>query len=576
SGANPVTDIQNIRDAIYPLSGRKNAICLIGSNRSSHVPYELYSKRIEAARWFAEHSKMPFDVYGTPFALPNYRGACPVSQKLSMMKQYRFNLCFENTNDPILSAGYVTEKILDCMESRTIPIYLGASNIEQYVPGDCFIDFRKFDGYADLEQYLQKMTDEKYQQYIDAIDAWVTGGNLMKFSETLLYNELAMLCAEASGIDSEILFGGAKSWTLSKPVPPTVRQWQFVQSPAMWTWKHLATANPPLLENGKIVNRLQTTLSQYTEPGIQREDKSALIRKKPSIRVLAAGAKFFSGNARQGYDYGWWNMFDALRRFENVETKFFDYSTESKVRGVAGMSEWLEEIIYKEKPDILFYYPLNGIPGILPASLNSITNSTDTQTIIWMNHLLALSDEDAKLWTSCADHIITTSNQSFRKYQEAGFGNKIIKSQWAFNPYTYPAKTCSKYREISFIGSFESNRSEMIDTIRQSGLPIDVFGSGWHEDSYLSFYDMLKIFGQSKINLDLQHIDAVSPGQMTRRVFEIAGCRSFVITNSAGSPDEYYEPDKEVVCAASPEELIDKCRFYLAHETEREAIALRG
>ncbi len=576
SGTNPVTDIQSLREAIYPLSGRKNAICMIGSNRSSHVPYELYSKRVEAARWFAEHSKMPFDVYGTPFALPNYRGACPVSQKLSMMKQYRFNLCFENTNDPLLSAGYVTEKILDCMESRTVPIYLGASNIDQYVPRDCFIDFREFDGYAGLEQYLQKMTDQEYQRYIAAIDAWVTDGNLMKFSQTPLYNELVTLCAQTSGLDIAKLFDGANSWVLSKPVPPTARQWQFVQTPAMWTWKHLSTANPPLLENGKIVNPLHSISKQYTKPCIQHETKSMLTGKKPSIKVLAAGTKFFSGSARYGYGYGWWNMFDALQRFENVATKFFDYTTEAQVRGVAGMSEWLEEIIFREKPDIFFYFPVKGDPGILPASLNSITDSTDTQTVIWTDHLHSISDEEAIRWTSCADHIITTSNQSFQKYQELGLGRKIIKSQWAFNPFTYPAKIRSKSREISFIGSSGSDRSDMIEKIRQCGVPIDVFGNGWHEDSYLSFYDMVNIIGQSKINLDLPHADVITSGQIARRIFEIAGCRGFIITHPAGCPGEFYEPDKEVVCAASTEELIDKCRYYLVHEREREAIALRG
>lgn len=576
SGNNPVTDIQSLREATYPLSGRKNAICMIGSNRSSHVPYELYSRRVEAARWFAEHSRIPFDVYGTPFALPNYRGACPVSQKLSVMKQYRFNLCFENTNDPILSAGYVTEKILDCMESRTIPIYLGATNIEQYVPKSCFIDFREFGDYAGLEEYLQKLSEEEYQQYINAIDAWVTGGNLIKFAEAPLYNELARLCARASGIDSENIFGGVKSWTLSKPVPPTARQWQFLQTTAIWTWKHLSTAKPPLLENGKIVDRLHTIPARFNEQDVQPKAESILVGKKSSLRLLAAGAKFFSGSARQGYDYGWWNMFDALQHWENVEAKFFDSSTEAQVRGVAGMCDWLEELICKEKPDILFYYPFNSITGILPASLKRITDSTDTQTVIWMNNFHSLSEEEAKLWLSCADYIITTSNQSYRKYQEKGFGNKIIQSQWAFNPFTYPAEKSSKNRELSFIGSYGRKRSEMIDEIRQCGLPTDVFGNGWHEDSYISFYDMVKIFGQSKINLDLLHNDAFSAEQMKRRVFEITGCRGLVITHPADGLENYYEPEREVVCAASTEELIDKCRYYLAHETERDKIALRG
>jgi FkbM family methyltransferase len=576
SGANPVTEIQSHRESLYPLTGRKHAICMIGSNRSSHVTYELYSKRVEAARWFAEHSKIPFDVYGTPFALPNYQGPCPVSQKLSKMKEYRFNLCFENTNDPILSAGYVTEKILDCMESRTIPIYLGAPNIGDYIPEDCFIDFRKYADYADLEKYLQIMTDQDYQRYIAAIDAFVTSGNLMKYAEAPLYNKLAMLCADASGMKIERLFAGANSWELCKALPPTARQWQFVQSPTMWTWKHLSSAQAPLLENGKVPGRRQSAKTQNAEASDGRNAKSFLIGKKPSIKIFAAGVKYFSGNARYGYDYGWWNMFDALQRLDNVRMQFFDYATDAQVRGVAGMSERFEEIISKEKPDLLFYYPVDGCAGILPASMKNITASMDTQTVIWMNHPSASSCEEARLWSSCADYIITTSEFGCQKDQEAGIGSKIIQSQWAFNPFTYAAYPYPKNRGMSFIGSARGDRSDLLDTMKQSGLSVDAFGNGWHEDSYISFYDMVKIFGQSKINLDLGHSDAVATGQIGRRIFEITGSRGFVITHPAGCLEKYYKPGTEAISASSPEELIDKCNYYLSHDQERETIALRG
>ncbi len=41
--------------------------------------------------------------------------------------------------------GYITEKIWDSFKARSIPIYWGASNIEEYIPINTFIDFRKFE-----------------------------------------------------------------------------------------------------------------------------------------------------------------------------------------------------------------------------------------------------------------------------------------------------------------------------------------------------------------------------------------------------------------------------------------------
>jgi tetratricopeptide (TPR) repeat protein len=575
SPKHPVTELQSQREFLYPLSGRKNAICMISGNKRSHVPGELYSKRIEVAKWFSRNSDIPFDVYGRPpFPLTNYRGAIPDGQKLSVQKKYRYSLCFENTNHSILSAGYITEKILDCFETRTIPIYLGASNIEKYIPEDCFIDFRKFDNLEGLDNYLRNMADKDYERFISAIDAWVVGGNLRKYSSSPFYDSLAELCAASSSISLEKLFAGDKTWTEGKATPPAAGDWKFIDAPVMWTWKHLSKAEPPVLENGKIISKQQ--LNSDTPGSLNattRDHKSFLIGKKPSIKVLTAGVKFFSGNARQGYDYGWWNMFDALHRFENVEVQFYDYLTEAQQRGVAGMSDRLMEIVCKGEPDLLLYSPFDLHADILYESLKAITDHTNTQTIIWMN---SSDDDSAHLWAPCVNNIITTSNEAVSKYHEAGFGHKVIKSQFGFNPFTYQPTLLPRARNISFIGSARDNRSGIIDKMLQSGLDVDLFGPGWGEDTYIPFYDMVRIFSQSRINLNLSSSSTITSRQIKRRIFEVTGCRGFLLTTPADNLEEYYEPDKEMVFASSLEELIDKSSYYLAHEREREEIAQRG
>ncbi len=573
----PVTDRQSQRELLYPLPCRKNAICMISGNKRSHVPGELYSKRIEVAEWFSKNSDIPFDVYGTPpFPLSNYRGAIPEGRKLSVQKQYRYNLCFENTNHPVLSAGYITEKILDCFETRTIPIYLGASNIEKYIPENCFIDFRQFDNLGELDKYLRCMSYKDYERHVAAIDAWVTGGNLRKYSSFPFYDSLAALCAAASSKSPEMLFAGDKTWTKGKAVPPTARNWKFISVPVMWTWKHLSKAKPPVPGNGKIINERLDSNARRPVDAAERDHKSFLIGKKPSIKVLAAGVKFSSGNARRGYDYGWWNIFNALHHFENVEVQFFDYATEAQQRGVAGMSDRLVEIVRQEQPDLLLYSPSDLQADILHESLKSITDHTDTQTIIWMNDDHLRFDDYALLWATCADHIITTSHKAAGKYHGAGFGPKIIKSQWAFNPFTYQPTPAPGARDVSFVGAGKGNRLELIEKIRQSGLPVDVFGAGWNEDSYIPFYDMVRIFNQSRINLNLGNSSAITTQPIRRRNFEVPGCHGFLVTTPVDNLEEYYEPDKEVVIASSLEELIDKSRYYLAHEGEREEIARRG
>ena len=265
----PPDELREKQETRYPLSGRRNAICMISGNKRSHVASELYSKRIEMAQWFYQNSTIPFDVYGKPpFDLPNYRGIIPDGEKLAVLKQYRFSLCFENTNHPVLSAGYITEKIVDCLEVRTVPIYLGACNIEKYIPEDCFIDYRKFASPAGLESYLQSMSEAEYQRRISAIDQWIAEGNLGKYTNQPLFDALAQLCAEASGVSPENLFGDDMTWTEGEAVSPTGNGWSFVDNPPVWTWNELATAAAPVVKDGELVRKTREPegLPSYPAP----------------------------------------------------------------------------------------------------------------------------------------------------------------------------------------------------------------------------------------------------------------------------------------------------------------------
>jgi hypothetical protein len=57
--------------------------------------------------------------------------------KLAEMRRFRYAIAFENSCE----TDYVTEKFFDPLSVGTIPIYLGASNVGEFYPGDaCSID----------------------------------------------------------------------------------------------------------------------------------------------------------------------------------------------------------------------------------------------------------------------------------------------------------------------------------------------------------------------------------------------------------------------------------------------------
>lgn len=65
--------------------------------------------------------------------------------KLEMISDYHFYFAFENSN----STDYVSEKMYDGLIAGTVPVYLGAPNVDEYLPGDnCII---KVSDYATSE-----------------------------------------------------------------------------------------------------------------------------------------------------------------------------------------------------------------------------------------------------------------------------------------------------------------------------------------------------------------------------------------------------------------------------------------
>ncbi len=141
---------------------------------------ELYSERVRAIDFFEKVGEKGFELYGRGWDKekhPAYLGKA--GDKIETIKNYRFAICYENTGT---SNGYVTEKIFDCFAAGIIPVYLGAPNIEKYVPKTCFIDRRDFASMEDLYAFMKAMTQEEYNTYLQSIRAFLCSEQAHLFS----------------------------------------------------------------------------------------------------------------------------------------------------------------------------------------------------------------------------------------------------------------------------------------------------------------------------------------------------------------------------------------------------------
>jgi spore maturation protein CgeB len=92
---------------------------------------------------------------------------------------------------------------------------------------------------------------------------------------------------------------------------------------------------------------------------------------------------------------------------------------------------------------------------------------------------------------------------------------------------------------------------------------------------------MVKSYSRSKISLGFSGVAGTLPDghritQIRLRDFEAPMSGAFYLVEYMEEIEEFFEVGKEIVCYEGSDELIEKCRYYLRHDDERERIRAAG
>lgn len=185
----PITKSQHV---LIPFN-QKKLLVNITTNKYSSDSLELYSARRKTIEYFTKNHPKDFDLFGLrwnkpttiwqrciPFLTKVYSSYRGISyDKIETLSKYKYTLAYENMNEV---NGYITEKIFDALIAKTVPIYWGAKNIENYIDPKAFIGRRIFKNDTELAEYLYRINEHEYEKILDAGQQYLKGEQFAKFS----------------------------------------------------------------------------------------------------------------------------------------------------------------------------------------------------------------------------------------------------------------------------------------------------------------------------------------------------------------------------------------------------------
>lgn len=214
--------------------GDRQFLVLINAHKQTRIRVnELYTERLRAIEFFNRYGEI--DVYGRDFDGPPVRMATRMPRAMARLERrarvqwesvrpstdplriaarqafrgpraprkadtlgrYTFALCYENS----ALEGCIPEKIFDCFYAGTVPVYWGAPDIDRWIPPECFIDMRRFNGYAELREFLHSRSPEEIEAYRTAARDFFRSESFRPFSKRAFAERIGRIVEDDAAVE---------------------------------------------------------------------------------------------------------------------------------------------------------------------------------------------------------------------------------------------------------------------------------------------------------------------------------------------------------------------------------------
>jgi spore maturation protein CgeB len=177
------------------------------------------------------------------------------------------------------------------------------------------------------------------------------------------------------------------------------------------------------------------------------------------------------------------------------------------------------------------------------------------------------------------------------EYMAAGARRAIqVVPFWGFSPEIHKPRPVDWHRpdldtDVGFIGGYEMDRANRMLALASAGLQVRVWGDGW--EKFPHSHPNLRIEGKSlwgaaytdvlcSCKISLAFLRKANRDLHTSRSIEIPACRAFMMAERTSEHLDLFAEGTEAEFFETADELVDKCRRYLADDEHRRAVAAAG
>lgn len=195
--------------------------------------------------------------------------------------------------------------------------------------------------------------------------------------------------------------------------------------------------------------------------------------------------------------------------------------------------------------------------------------------------------------------------EQFRLDDYRALGAHPIYCQEAANPRTYKPCDVPPEFDVAFVGQCYADRPEMVLWLREQGLDVRVWGARWKYQvqprsrnplrrwfgnarglpaqavgGVLDDASLVRLYSKARINLGFATVGENCSGprvtQVRLRDFEVPMSGGFYLAEHSDELADFFTPGLEIETWRTREELLDKCRHYLADDAKRRSVAAAG